>query len=284
MNMQKWVKAVNTLGITAAIIMIYWVFVFLLVEVFGLKIFQQRITDMFGFSIIGILAVMAAALMLNIMLNLTRIAERGGAAEPVASNKKSVWLFALSFPVLAALLFGGNHLSTLKKRDRLLTDAAYIVKNQQPVSGYRFDFAHLQTLLRYLKQAEDKVSDADIHVAWIAPDTINGHPVYLTIVKRSYWDTDAVFSRAAADSFQVVLSNEEKTKHTVEKSDYHRRFPEKEQQYLDKVFAENGRDIRFNSRNGNYELFYPYQINGKTIGVLWFTDSDYYGKLGFTSK
>lgn len=286
MNMQKWVKAVNTLGITAAVIMIYWVFAFLLVQVFGLKIFQQRITDMFGLSIIGILAVMAAALMLNIMLNLTRIAERGGTTEPTAGSKKTVWLFALSFPVLAALLFGGNHLSTLKKRDKMLADAAYIVQNQPPVSSYRFDYAHLQTLFRYLEQAGENVNaeGSGIRVVWVAPDTLNGRPVYLAIREPSDWDTDAVFVGEVGDSFTVMAPARKNKRNTVAKSDYRHHFSSEEQQYLNKVFAENGRDIRFNGYNGDYELFYPYQRNGKTIGVLWFTDSDRYGKLGSHSK
>ena len=76
MNAKKLVKATNIIGMTAVVLLVYWVFVLILTSVFGLRIFREHITEIFAMSILGILAVMAGALMLNIMLNLTRIAER----------------------------------------------------------------------------------------------------------------------------------------------------------------------------------------------------------------
>ncbi|MGN7046385.1 peptidase, partial [Neisseria sp. P0001.S010] len=69
-------------------------------------------------SILGIFAVMAGALILNIMLNLTRIAERGQEEES-KGGRKILFLLLAVFPVLATLLFGGNYLTVQKKRQIL---------------------------------------------------------------------------------------------------------------------------------------------------------------------
>lgn len=76
MNAKKLVKATNIVGMVAVVLLVYWVFVLILSNVFGLKVFREYITEIFLMSILGIFAVMAGALILNIMLNLTRIAER----------------------------------------------------------------------------------------------------------------------------------------------------------------------------------------------------------------
>ena len=77
MNAKKLVKATNIIGMVAVTLLVYWVFALILIQVFGLKVFREHITEIFLMSILGILAVMGGTLMLNIMLNLTRIAERG---------------------------------------------------------------------------------------------------------------------------------------------------------------------------------------------------------------
>ncbi len=77
MNAKKLVKATNIVGMVAVTLLVYWVFALILIQVFGLKVFREHITEIFLMSILGIFAVMGGTLMLNIMLNLTRIAERG---------------------------------------------------------------------------------------------------------------------------------------------------------------------------------------------------------------
>ena len=84
MNAKLLVKISNSIGLISIILLIYWVFTFVLIQVFGLKIFRQHLTESFLMSILGILALMGGALMLNIMFNLTRIAER---AQPTVESK-----------------------------------------------------------------------------------------------------------------------------------------------------------------------------------------------------
>lgn len=97
MNMKKLVKLSNIIGIVSVLLLVYWVFAFILAQVFGLKVFREHITEMFAMSVLGIIALMAGALMLNIMLNLTRIAERNQETA-VAGGKKTAWLLLALFP------------------------------------------------------------------------------------------------------------------------------------------------------------------------------------------
>lgn len=73
---RKIVKLSNYIGLIAIFCLIYWVFTFICITVFDLKIFRERMTEVFLLSIFSIIAVMAGTLMLNIMFNLTRIAEK----------------------------------------------------------------------------------------------------------------------------------------------------------------------------------------------------------------
>lgn len=63
------------------------------------------------------------------------------------------------------------------------------------------------------------------------------------------------------------------------KIDFIKQTTQEEREYLNKVFKENYNKVKFSARNGRYELFYPYQKNGKRI-VLYFSDSQRYGKIG----
>ena len=58
------------------LLLIYWVFVVIAVQVFGFKIFRENISQTFAMSILGIFALMVGSLIINVMFNLTRIAER----------------------------------------------------------------------------------------------------------------------------------------------------------------------------------------------------------------
>ena len=70
MNHKQLVKATNIIAILGILGLIYWVFGFILIQVFGLKVFEKNLTEMFGFNILGILTVLTGALILNVMLNL----------------------------------------------------------------------------------------------------------------------------------------------------------------------------------------------------------------------
>ena len=88
-----------------------------------MRIFQERITETFSISVLGILAIMAGTLVVNVMFNLTRIAEIHDQdvppSSPAAGRGKWLW-FVLAFPVIAGLLFAGDHLSAQRKEKMLI--------------------------------------------------------------------------------------------------------------------------------------------------------------------
>lgn len=52
-----------------------------------------------------------------------------------------------------------------------------------------------------------------------------------------------------------------------------------ERDYLKSVFEKGSNELRYSSHNGYYELFYPYEKNGKKV-ILYFSEQQRYGKLG----
>ena len=76
MDNRSLVRLSNIIGIIAIILLVYWVFVFISITVFGLKVFKENITETFYLSVVGILALMFGSLIINVMFNLTRIAEK----------------------------------------------------------------------------------------------------------------------------------------------------------------------------------------------------------------
>ena len=116
MNPKQLVKLSNSIGITSIILLIYWVFIFITIEVFGLKIFRENLTETFYLSIVGILALMAGALIVNIMFNLTRIAQKHNQDESISkSGKRMGLIFLLSLPAIFLALFAGDYLTSKKK-------------------------------------------------------------------------------------------------------------------------------------------------------------------------
>jgi hypothetical protein len=77
------------IALVTVISLIYWVFAFICVQVFGLKVFGENLAQIFGLSIVGLCTVLAGAICVNIMHNLTIIAQAGSGEHP---NTASVCL------------------------------------------------------------------------------------------------------------------------------------------------------------------------------------------------
>ena len=264
MNLKTLVKLSNIVALVAISLLIYWVFVFISVQVFGLKIFRENISETFGMSVLGIFALMAGSLMINVMFNLTRIAERHNKDEILeakAVSKKLGWVFLLSFPIIFGLLFGGDYL-TSKKKEAMLIDSAksVIEKYPQKVEG----------LLNY-QFNEDWLKETD-NTLELMRKTDKNFPSVLVIVKDSI-DSSEVFlgfrdySKPTDETFQPVRQN------------FILETTKVERDYLNKVFNENSNEIRFSASDGNYQLYYPYSKDGKRV-VLYFSDYQRYGKIG----
>ncbi|MCL5078562.1 peptidase [Neisseria perflava] len=283
MNAKKLVKATNIVGMVAVVLLVYWVFVLILSNVFGLKVFREYITEIFLMSILGIFAVMAGALILNIMLNLTRIAERGQEEES-KGGRKTLYLLLAVFPVLAALLFGGNYLTVQKKRQILTQSLERIVKDNpsqiNALADYRFDFAYIKkaALILELMSKEDSAFKA---ATVIVPDTIGNKQVYLAFSADSQLsgiDEQAPNAQGVGDNNGFVVTRNG-NKETISKTQYLYAPNLSEREYLKRIFVGQTNEIRYEVKDGNYSLCHPYRQNGKTI-VLCFSDYQQYGKIG----
>ena len=293
MNAKKLVKATNIIGMVAVTLLVYWVFALILIQVFGLKVFREHITEIFLMSILGIFAVMGGTLMLNIMLNLTRIAERGQ-EEEVRGGRKTLYLLLAVFPLLAALLFGGNYLTIQQKRDILIQSSERIVKDNpaqiDALIDYRFDLAYIRKTSEILDlMAKDDSSFKSAVI--IVPDKIDNKPVYLAFSADSRLNVGGEAVPAASQNEAVPAANQNVEgndnfvmdrngeKVMVKKMDYVYSPNLKEREYLQKVFAGQTQEMCYEAEDGHYSLCHPYRKNGKTI-VLCFSDYQEYGKIG----
>ena len=70
-------------------------------------------------------------LIINIMFNLTRIAEKHNQDDVVSLQAPNrIWLiFGLSFPIILGLLFAGDHLTSKKKEKMLIESARSIIES-----------------------------------------------------------------------------------------------------------------------------------------------------------
>lgn len=293
MNAKLLVKISNSIGLISIILLIYWVFTFVLIQVFGLKIFRQHLTESFLMSILGILALMGGALMLNIMFNLTRIAER--AQQPTVESKtpkKTLGACLALFPIIAALLFGGDYLSTQKKQKMLVNSADSMIQNEQnrfqQLTNYQFNESYiLQTAvnLKFLAILDRSFADVQVIIA----DKIENNPVYLGFTSQLYYTNENNMLEQAAEDAAIEAAravNEisesavpVKTKLSLDKKRYVKQLSLAEKEYLKTVFEQGNKEILFQAEDGDYQLYLPYRLQNKTI-VLYFSDRQRYGKYG----
>ena len=264
MNLKTLVKLSNIVALVAILLLIYWVFVFISVEVFGLKIFRENISQTFAMSVLGIIALMAGSLMINVMFNLTRIAERHNrdeTAELKGVTKKLGWVFLLSFPLVFGLLFGGDYLTSKKKEAMLIDSAKSVIEKYPQKVDELLDYQLTRDWLVATDGTVDLMKKTDKNfpnVMVIVKDSIDNSDVFLGF--RDYSPPDDLTVQPNKQRFIV-----ETTK------------PERD--YLNKVFNENLDEIRFSASDGNYQLYYPYSKDGKKV-VLYFSDYQRYGKFG----
>lgn len=264
MNSKSVVRLSNVIGITSIILLVYWVFVFISITVFGLKVFRENLTETFYLSVVGILALIFGALITNVMFNLTRIAEKHN-QDTINSTKKTSkklgLVFGLSFPLIFLLLFGGDYLTSSKKEKILISSAKSIVENDVEKSNKLVNYSFNKKWIIQTRDILELYSKTDTNfpsISLIVADSIDQSNVYLEF--RHY-------------------ANSIDTNSLPAKKDFIHQTTEEERDYLKSVFSKNSNEIRFNANNGNYQLFFPYFKNGKKI-VLLFSDYQRYGKIG----
>lgn len=258
MNKKRLVQLSNFIGIVSILALLYWTFIYTVIEVNGLKVFRRSITDTFFQSISAIMALMAGSLMINIMLNLTRIAEKvnGDTIKEGSKRKLLIPLLILSFPIIAALLFAGDGLTRTKKKAKMIDAAKFIVQEHSDkinnIMNYKWDTIYIKNAGKILNLISK--TDAVINnIEAIVPDTFNGMQVYINLATRYY-------------------NNE-----PIDKSDYIYSTSRKEAEYFSKVFKENYKEPLFLANDGDYRLYYPISNNGTKM-ILYLNDQMIYGK------
>jgi hypothetical protein len=123
MDHDKLIKGTNKVALYATVALVYWVFVFLLITAFDLRIFRERMTEIFYLSLFGIFAILGGAIILNVMSNLSKIStvmskDHGYTLPDEKVSRTRIMVFALSFPLICVVLFGGNYLPAEKKVGR----------------------------------------------------------------------------------------------------------------------------------------------------------------------
>lgn len=267
MNLKTLVKLSNIVASISILLLIYWVFIFVSVEVFGFRIFRENLSQTFGMSVLGILALMGGSLMINVMFNLTRIAQKHNqdpVVESAGGSKKWYWIFGLSFPLLFVLLFTGDYLTSKKKENLLIQSARSIVEANAEKTNHILLYELTDEWLKRTSETLDLFERTEKNfpnVSVIVKDQIDGTDVFLAF--RDYRPT----------------RNEKGESLHLQKLTYLMRTTKADRDYLNRVFDEGFSETRFTASDGNYELFFPYFKDGKKI-VLFFSDYQRYGKMG----
>jgi hypothetical protein len=251
------------------------VFIFISITVFGLKIFREHLTETFYLSVLGILALMSGALMVNIMFNLTRIAEKhnnDAVSTSETSHKKLVVSFIVSFPLLFVILLCGNYLTSAKKEKMLIASARSIIENDSIKTNRLVNYLFDREWINETSHVLDFFSKTDTHfpnVSVIVLDTLDNSQVFLSFSTRqySYYVTKEVVNGVIIDTIPPTKKN------------FIRQTTKEERDYLNDIFVNKKEYIQYNARDGRYELFYPCFRNGKII-VFYFSDYQRYGKIG----
>ena len=147
--------------------------------------FRENMSQTFFMSILGIMALMGGSLMINIMFNLTRIAQRlnKDRIDETKNISKNLGLaFLLLFPLIFGLLYGGDYLTSKKKESMLIGSARSIIEKHPKMSD---QFADYEFTKEWLDQTGENLklieaSDRNFsNVTVIVKDKINDSDVFL---------------------------------------------------------------------------------------------------------
>ncbi len=263
MHPKELVKVSNLIGTISIALLIYWIFSFMLIEVFGLKIFGENITQIFYMSVLGILALMAGALMINIMFNLTRLADRDMTGLPrKVPGRRWLWTLGAVFPLLAIVFFTGDYLTQREKEKHLVRSASSMIGTMMEANHEIMEYQFTSDWIDQTRESLAILSRTDHtfpQVAILVRDTIGGTPVFL--------------------GFSEYIRRPAEEEEPYRKLDFIHRTTDPERDYLHRVFAQGATEYRYSAHDGTYEIFYPY-VEGENRIVLYFSQHKRYGKIG----
>lgn len=190
-------------------------------------------------SILGIFSILCAAIILNIMYNLTAIAEKYKDRVEAKSLQRigiKLSVFIASLFLIFALLYFGD-LSTSKKKEKYLASSVKALIKEQPeavdtLAGYSFSEEYIKdagVAITLLSKIDEKFP----RVTAIHQDKINGKRVILGF-----------------------YSNRSTRDEVPQKVDYILSTSKEEREYIYSVFSGASSKYRFSSHDGKYEIYY----------------------------
>lgn len=255
------VKVTNRIALVSVVGLMYWVFIFVCSTVFGFKVFRENMTEMFLLSILGIFAILSGSIILNIMFNLTAIAEGKRNIDTKKSNAaRPVAIFIGSLLVIFLGLYFGDMATTNKKEKYLVSSASDLVAEQSDVmsrlSNYSFTREYLESTaqdIKILSKVEEKF------------------PSITVIVKDNIKDKSYLLGFGG----YIYLSDDKEP----QKANYILSTSSEERKYLKAVFSGENREHWFSSNDGKYEMYFPVKTEDGTM-VLHLSQRSRYGKIG----
>ncbi len=262
MSPKSIIRLTNIIGVISIILLLYWVFAYMINEVFEMRIFRENISQTFALSVLGILALMGGALIINVMFNLTRIAQKlnnDEQKETLNSSKKYLVMLILGFPIIAGLMVLGNHLSNKKKEKYMLHSAENILNNNLDVMPYISNYSYNLNWLRFANEFCTYQADHTSHfhrLDIITSDTLFGKSVLMSNYYRIRPDTILPVKKSYTAQFDNEIEN-----------------------YLHDALKGRTKEFRFDSHDGSFILYYPLTVGEHTV-VFLFSDYMSYGKFG----
>ena len=264
MNPEKIVQTTNRVAVIAVVLLAYWVFAFVSIWVFGFRVFRENITQAYYMSILGILALLLGAVVLNVMANLTQIAQAVGpsdtSGQPAPRNCRLItWGVVASFPLLFVLLYWGDYQSARVKEASLIAAARSLVAENPNILNdmARYEFSkeyvdRTSSNLKILSGIDENFPQVNV----IVRDQINQKPVLLRFGR---------WSRTSEED--------------LDKANYIYAASEDERTYINEVLDSQGMEVRFSAHDGSYELYFPVDTSPIRL-ILYLSDRQKYGKFG----
>ncbi len=254
-------KITNRTALVTVTLLVYWVFIFISCTVFDFTIFKEGLTTAFGLSVQGIFAVLTGAIVLNIMYNLTALAEARQAVVETSSTSRRPWgkLFCGSLLLILALLWAGDWANGRQREQQLIAAAELLVEQQQEVvariADYEFSVAYINRTEQDLTLL-GKIDSSFPNITAITLDEIDGKPLLMGF--GSYTTIDEGKSPRKVDFI-----------HSTE--------PE-ERAYLLQALAGKEQGHRFFYDGSNYRLLFPVATANGVL-ILQLSDYNRYGSF-----
>ncbi len=266
MNSKTYVKLSNVIGVVSIILLVLWVFSFILIEVFDLLIFQKNMTEIFMLSILALIAVMAGALIINIMFNLTRIADKHNIDDSTKKmSKKVAFAGLLIFPILAILLFFGDYATEKRKEEYMLRSTKSFISDSQTLKNLMDTIKFNEVFVNEIARELGKYERAELN--FNDPEII----FYLNIESQNDYfkidDRDTFTQRDLQDTVSINIDK------------YTEYYNKEDEEYFNKVFQQGFNKHRFIRNGKNFMLEYPFHYQGKTV-IIRTSDYQRYGKYG----